>query len=187
MGLCFSTFPPGPAYTFFLLFQVEEVIQSRFVAQLLSSDTQLDLVALAKELLELEEGLALIWVSQGTLKDGRGASGEPWEGWTDASELEEEGSLCESWKEGLQVNQGKEQLRKGAHLTLSTPVLPVGMTYPGASSVVGEVQEDKEERIVERKGRWEGGDGGGAERERRTQSWEYGRRIQRRATCLFGI
>ncbi|KAK1336220.1 hypothetical protein QTO34_004024 [Cnephaeus nilssonii] len=45
-----------------LVNKVEEVIQSRFVAQLLSSDTQLDLVALAKELLELEEGLALIWL-----------------------------------------------------------------------------------------------------------------------------
>lgn len=57
------------------------------MAQLLSSDTQLDLVALAKELLELEEGLALIWVSQGmgeTEEDGRGASGGPWEGGTDA-------------------------------------------------------------------------------------------------------
>lgn len=75
MGFCFSTFSPGPTYNFFLLFQVDEILQSRFVAQLLSSETQLDLLALAKELLELEQGLALIWVSQGrkaTLKDGRG-------------------------------------------------------------------------------------------------------------------
>ncbi|XP_023613128.1 NUT family member 2D-like [Myotis lucifugus] len=45
-----------------LVNRVEEVIQSRFVAQLLSSDSQLDLSALTNELLELEEGLALIWL-----------------------------------------------------------------------------------------------------------------------------
>lgn len=65
MGFCFSTFPPSPAYTFFLLFQVDEILQSRFVSQLLSADSHLDLLALTKELLELEEALALVWVSQG--------------------------------------------------------------------------------------------------------------------------
>lgn len=53
---------------------------------------------------------------------------------------------------GTPGKPGQGAAQKRGHLALSTPVLPVGMAYPGASSGVGEVQEDKEERIVGRKG-----------------------------------
>lgn len=53
---------------------------------------------------------------------------------------------------GTPGKQGRGAAQKRGHLTLSTPVLPVGMAYLGASFGVDEVQEDKEERIVERKG-----------------------------------
>ncbi|XP_045433868.1 NUT family member 2F-like [Pipistrellus kuhlii] len=45
-----------------LLNKVDEILQSRFVSQLLSADSHLDLLALTKELLELEEALALVWL-----------------------------------------------------------------------------------------------------------------------------
>lgn len=74
MGLCFATFPPGPADSqvtpylgcsqFLPLSQVEAIIHPRFLEQLLSPETQLDPLALAEEL-EQEEALTPGQVSQG--------------------------------------------------------------------------------------------------------------------------
>lgn len=67
--------PAKLTHSLFLLSQVEAVIHPRFLAELLSSEPQLDLLALAEKL-EQEEGLTLAEVSQGR----EGVPGEPGEG-----------------------------------------------------------------------------------------------------------
>ena len=67
--------PAKLTHSFFLLSQVEAVIHPGFLAELLSSEPQLDLLALAEKL-EQEEGLTLAEVSQGRegsqVSQGRG-------------------------------------------------------------------------------------------------------------------
>ena len=84
MGLCFSLsllaflchrpLLAKDAHSLFFLSEVEAVIHPRFLAELLSPDPQLDLLALAKELKQ-EEGLTPEEVSQGRERDNQGARG----------------------------------------------------------------------------------------------------------------
>ena len=95
VGLHVTTFPAGPAWltgapcqgahSLFLLSQVEAVIHPRFLAELLSSEPQLDLLALAEKL-EQEEGLSLAEVSRAKRDTGEELS---------------------QGREGTQVSQGR--------------------------------------------------------------------------------
>ena len=63
--LTHRSLPARGAHSLFLLSQVEEVIHPRFLAQLLSPEAQLDVLALAEDLLEHEKRLTPVQVSHG--------------------------------------------------------------------------------------------------------------------------